>query len=76
MSVSASHPGHDMEQERRIGTIDDVLVFLPLPRSSVYELARHDRIPGVVRVGRRMLFDLVVLRRWVEAGGSAAEERQ
>lgn len=60
---------------RRLGTIDDVLEVLPLPKSSVYELARYGRMPGVVRVGRRLLFDLDALAEWIDAGGGTGEDQ-
>lgn len=44
------------------------LLSLPLP--SVYAHARTRQIPGVVRVGRRVLFDLEKVEAWVDAGGS------
>jgi excisionase family DNA binding protein len=46
-----------------------VLAVLPLPKSSLYDLARYGRMPGVVRVGRRLLFDLDTLDDWIAAGG-------
>jgi excisionase family DNA binding protein len=58
---------------RRLGTVDDVLAVLPLPKSSLYDLARYGRMPGVVRVGRRLLFDLDTLDEWIAAGGGRPE---
>lgn len=54
---------------RNLGTLDDVRAILPLPKSSLYERARNGRIPGVTRVGRRMLFDLNAIEQWIDAGG-------
>ena len=44
-----------------------------IPLSTLYDLARASppRLPGVVRVGRRVLVDLAKLDVWVEAGGHA-----
>ena len=58
---------------RRLGTVDDVLAMLPLPRSTFYDHVRAGRLPGVVRVGRRLLFDLDELDRWLDAGGGSPE---
>jgi len=58
---------------RRLGTIDDVLAVLPLARNSVYDAARYGRLPGVVRVGKRVLFDLDVLDDWIAAGGGRTQ---
>jgi hypothetical protein len=42
--------------------------------STLYQLARDvpPRLPGVVRVGRRVLIDLKKLESWIEAGGESA----
>ena len=58
----------------RIGRVDDVRVMLPLSRSTVYELARSGKLPGVVRVGRRLLFDLTKVQEWVDQGGEPRTE--
>ena len=59
------------EGRRRLATIDEVRRdLLPLPKSSLYDLARYGKLPGVVRVGRRILFDLDVLDAWIDSGGA------
>jgi hypothetical protein len=35
----------------------------------VYELARRSLLPGVVRVGRQLRFDMAKIRSFIEAGG-------
>jgi hypothetical protein len=35
----------------------------------VYELARNGMLPGVVRVGRQLRFDMTKIRSFIEAGG-------
>lgn len=69
MTVSSAPIPDHRPQRRRLGTVDDVLAVLPLPKSSLYDLARYGRMPGVVRVGRRLLFDLDVLDTWIGEGG-------
>ena len=69
MTLPTAVPTDHRPPRRRLGTIDDVLEVLPLPKSSLYDLARYGRIPGVVRVGRRLLFDLDVLDDWIDEGG-------
>ena len=71
MDVAGSVTADQSHPRRRLGTINDVLKVLPLPRSSLYDLARYDRIPGVVRVGRRIFFDLDVLDEWIANAGGA-----
>ena len=40
---------------------------LLLPVRSVYQLAREGRIPGVIRIGRRIRFDAAVIADWLRA---------
>lgn len=56
---------------RRLITVAEVAERLTLTESGVYELARQNRIGGVVRVGRRVRFDPEKLEAWIEAGGQA-----
>jgi len=58
-----------VEKRRRLGSIGDVRGVVPLPRSSLYDLARRHQLPGVVRIGRRLLFDLDVIEAWIAGGG-------
>ena len=57
------------QRRRRLATADEVLAIVPIASSSLYELVRQRRLPGVVRVGRRLLFDLDVLEEWISNGG-------
>ena len=73
MTIQApERPGVRKETgRRRLATIDEVRRdLLPLPKSSLYDLARYGKLPGVVRVGRRVLFDLDVLEDWILDGGA------
>ena len=73
MTIQApERPGVRKETgRRRLATIDEVRRdLLPLPKSSLYDLARYGKLPGVVRVGRRVLFDLDVLEEWILDGGA------
>lgn len=46
-----------------------------LPLSTLYELARASPpgLPGVVRVGRRVLIDLAKVEAWLDRGGGATK---
>ena len=67
-------PSTDREQSRRrLGTIDDVLAVLPLARNTVYDAARLGKMPGIVKVGRRVLFDLDKVEAWLDEGGGSLE---
>ena len=48
--------------------------LLPLPKSTLHEMARQGRLPGVVKVGRRTLFDLDALEAWLDGGGHRSSE--
>ena len=39
--------------------------------NSLYQMKSKGTIPGVVKVGSKLLFDTATLRKWVENGGSA-----
>lgn len=54
---------------RRLVPAAVVARMLGIPLSSVYDHARSGRLPGVVRIGRRVLFDLEALEWWVARGG-------
>ncbi len=59
---------------RRLGTLLEVQRdFLPLSKSTLYDGFRDRRIPGAVKVGRRLLIDLDQLEAWIDAGGGATE---
>ena len=40
--------------------------------NSLYQMKSKGTIPGVVKVGSKLLFDTATLRKWVENGGRAA----
>lgn len=48
------------------------------PLSSLYDKARANppRLPGIVRIGRRVLIDLDKLEDWIDAGGERQEIQQ
>jgi len=48
-----------------------------LPLSTLYDLARASppKLPGIIRIGRRVLVDLDKVEAWIEAGGQGKEGR-
>ena len=40
--------------------------------NSLYQMKSKGTIPGVVKVGSKLLFDTATLRKWVENGGRAS----
>lgn len=51
--------------------VAEVAAWVGLPKSTIYDLARENRIGGIVRFGRRLLFDVDELERWIKSGGEA-----
>jgi excisionase family DNA binding protein len=49
--------------------VPDVAWLMDVPTSTVYDLARQNRIVGMVRFGRHIRFDRDKLERWLEQGG-------
>ena len=53
-----------------------VRALVDLPTSSLYEMARKSppHLPGIVRIGRRVMIDLVALESWVAGTQPATSE--
>jgi excisionase family DNA binding protein len=49
-------------------TVDEVAILLRTTRKSIYTRCARGQLPGVVRLGRRILFQKDVLLAWVAAG--------
>lgn len=56
---------------RKLLTAAAVAERLDVPKSTVYEAARQNRIGGVVRLGRVLRFDPLKFDAWLESGGQA-----
>jgi len=61
---------------RRLLTAKEVAAAWGLPLTTFYEYARDGRVPGRVKVGRRVLFDCDQLEDFIRAGGATAAEKQ
>lgn len=64
----AKQPTSEMRR-RTLISAKDVGQLLGIPLTSLYDLTRADKIPGVVRIGHRIRYDLDVLNEWLDAGG-------
>jgi excisionase family DNA binding protein len=70
MSVSGAVEVEDVRNRRQqLATIPEVAEELGIPVGSAYDLAREGRLPGVVRLGRRIRIRRDELDRWIAAGG-------
>lgn len=56
---------------RKLLTVDAIAERLDVPKSTIYEAARQNRIGGVVRLGRVLRFDPGKFEAWLESGGQA-----
>lgn len=48
-------------------TIDDLVIYLKLPKSTIYKLAQEGEIPGH-KVGRHWRFRRDTIDRWLDQG--------
>jgi excisionase family DNA binding protein len=69
MSVSGAVEALHVQDPRQLVTIPEVAERLGIPAASAYDLVRENRLPGIVRVGRRVRVRSDELERWIERGG-------
>lgn len=70
MNTVAGQPvKHNSSAASLYCTVRDVAEILDVPISTVYDLARQNRIIGMVRFGRHIRFDRNKLEHWLQAGG-------
>jgi excisionase family DNA binding protein len=50
----------------RLATTDEVATMLRTTRKAVYSMAERGQLPGVTRIGRRMLFRMDELLHWLD----------
>lgn len=48
---------------------------LGMSLTSVYDNTRLGRLPGAIRIGRRIVYDLDKIDPWLDAGGDFASEK-
>ena len=61
------------ESSGEVLTIDEVAVYLKIPKSTVYKLAQEGRIPGQ-KVGRHWRFRKQAINRWMESGAGGDDD--
>lgn len=76
MTIQAPEQPHGLTAQprrRRLAKAQAVADYLGLPLSTLYDRARADppQVPGVVRIGRLLRFDLDQVEAWVDQGGDA-----
>lgn len=50
--------------EKRLIGVKEIEVYLGIPKGTIYNLVSQRRIP-FVKIGRRTLFDLSEINRWI-----------
>lgn len=63
-------------RRRRLVPAKELSKTLGMSLTSVYENTRAGRIPGAIKIGRRVLFDADKLEAWLDAGGEYAEAKE
>lgn len=72
-NYNVSHNAPRASVRRRLVNAKEVSLMTGLSLTSVYERARARELPGVVKIGRRTLFDLDQLEAFIAGGGDYAE---
>lgn len=63
-----------VSEPRKLLRAREVARRLNMPVSTVYDAARRDMLPGIVRMGRLVRFDASKLDAWIDGGGKALPE--
>ena len=56
-------------------TVSEVAVALGISRNTAYELARRGELPGVIRLGKRLVVSKAAIERLLQGGNNATSER-
>jgi len=56
-------------RRRRLARPQAVAEMLDMPMSSLYDRTKRGLMPGTIRIGRRIMYDLDILDAWLDAGG-------
>lgn len=62
------------ESRRRLSSAKYTAAYIGVPLTTLYNWIQDEKIGGVIRVGRRVLFDLDKLDAWIDAGGTARRD--
>lgn len=69
MSLASQSDPRPQPPRLRLVSAAEAAKMLSLPLTTMYDHARSNTIPGAVRIGRRVLFDLDKLEPYIKAGG-------
>ncbi|MDA1271892.1 MAG: helix-turn-helix domain-containing protein [Chloroflexi bacterium] len=65
-----------MEQKRATLTIPEVAELLGICRASAYQIAKEGTLPGVIRLGRRIVVSRKAIEEFLERRGTEPERIQ
>lgn len=63
------------EQGKRLATISELAIYLKAKQSKVRSMIFRREIPGVIRLGRLIRFDLDQIDRWITEEASRNQMR-
>lgn len=72
---SAEREGASTVASGPVFTIDDLVVYLKLPKSTVYKLAQEGKIPGQ-KVGRHWRFHRVTIDQWLRNDSTTRDSKE
>lgn len=59
----------------QVMTLDELALYLKIPKSTLYKLVQQGRIPGQ-KLGKQWRFGRAAIDRWLEAEQNGGEERK
>ncbi len=59
----------------QVMTLDELALYLKIPKSTIYKLVQEGRIPGQ-KLGKQWRFGRAAIDRWLEAEQSGGETRK
>ncbi len=71
-----SFAGRDISDLPPLLIPDELAALLRTSRKSIYAQVERGRIPGVLRIGTRLLFDRDAIRDWLDRGCPTAGARR
>lgn len=60
--------------EKRVLTVEEAGALYGLGKSASYQAVARGDIPGVIRIGRRILLSAAAIERHLEHGGNGNED--
>lgn len=58
---------HDDDVQPVLLTADETAALLRTSRTAIYAMVERAKLPGVVRIGKRLLFRRADLMRWLDS---------